>query len=37
VFYLTGRDGKKLDNEEVEQLRSALLEAAQEPAKARAA
>ncbi len=37
VFYLTTADGKKLDPEEIDRLRSALLEAAREPARARAA
>jgi [protein-PII] uridylyltransferase len=37
VFYLTGRDGKKLDGEQVEELRTALLDVAREPAKAQAA
>jgi [protein-PII] uridylyltransferase len=37
VFYLTRADGKKLTPEDGEQLRSALLEAAREPAKAQAA
>ena len=37
VFYLTGRDGKKLGPDETDQLRAALLEAAREPAKAQAA
>jgi [protein-PII] uridylyltransferase len=37
VFYLAGRDGKKLGSDEVEDLRAALLEAAREPAKAQAA
>jgi [protein-PII] uridylyltransferase len=37
VFYLTRADGKKLAPEDSEQLRAALLEAAREPAKAKAA
>jgi len=37
VFYLTRTDGKKLSAEDGEQLRSALLEAAREPAIAKAA
>jgi [protein-PII] uridylyltransferase len=37
VFYLTRTDGKKLAPEDVEELRSELLDAAREPAKARAA
>jgi [protein-PII] uridylyltransferase len=37
VFYLTGADGKKLSSAEIETLRSALVEAAREPAKGRAA
>src|SRR4051794_15828651 len=37
VFYLTRADGKKLSSGEIETLRSALLEAAREPAKGRAA
>jgi [protein-PII] uridylyltransferase len=37
VFYLTRADGKKLGSGEIETLRSALLEAAREPAKGRAA
>jgi [protein-PII] uridylyltransferase len=37
VFYLTRSDGKKLAPEDHEPLRAALLEAAAEPAKARAA
>jgi [protein-PII] uridylyltransferase len=37
VFYLTGADGRKLKPEEVERLRSVLLAAAREPAKAEAA
>jgi [protein-PII] uridylyltransferase len=37
VFYLTRADGKKLDSEDNERLRAALLEAAQERAKAKAA
>jgi [protein-PII] uridylyltransferase len=37
VFYLTRSDGKKLAPDDHEPLRSALLEAAREPAKARAA
>ncbi len=36
VFYLTRADGKKLSPEENEKLRSALLDAAREPAKSRA-
>jgi [protein-PII] uridylyltransferase len=37
VFYLTRADGKKLDAEDIEQLRLALLEAAREPGQANAA
>ena len=37
VFYLTRADGKKLSTGEIETLRSALLEAARERAKGRAA
>ncbi len=37
VFYLTRSDGKKLSADDGELLRAALLEAAREPAKARAA
>lgn len=37
VFYLTQADGKKLAAEDSDALRAALLEAAREPAKARAA
>ena len=37
VFYLTRADGKKLNADDVERLRAALLEAAREPAKAKAA
>jgi [protein-PII] uridylyltransferase len=37
VFYLTGANGKKLPPEDIEDLRRALLTAAREPAKARAA
>jgi [protein-PII] uridylyltransferase len=37
VFYLTRADGKKLTEEDGEQLRAALLDAAREPAKAKAA
>ena len=37
VFYLTRADGKKLESGEIETLRSALLDAAREPAKAKAA
>jgi len=37
VFYLTRGDGKKLGTEEVEELRSALLEASRDPARAQAA
>jgi [protein-PII] uridylyltransferase len=37
VFYLTDVHGKKLSQEQVQDLRTALLEAAREPAKARAA
>jgi [protein-PII] uridylyltransferase len=37
VFYLTRADGKKLRSAEIEALRAALLEAAREPAKGRAA
>jgi [protein-PII] uridylyltransferase len=37
VFYLTRADGKKLTSSEIETLRAALLQAAREPAKGRAA
>ena len=37
VFYLTRADGKKLDAADIDGLRSALLDAAREPAKANAA
>jgi [protein-PII] uridylyltransferase len=37
VFYLTRSDGKKLELQEIERLRTALLGAAREPAKAEAA
>jgi [protein-PII] uridylyltransferase len=37
VFYLTRADGKKLDAEDIEELRTALLAAAREPTKAEAA
>jgi [protein-PII] uridylyltransferase len=37
VFYLTRADGRKLESGEIETLRSALLDAAREPAKAKAA
>jgi [protein-PII] uridylyltransferase len=37
VFYLTRADGKRLDGNDVDQLRRALLEAASEQSKARAA
>jgi [protein-PII] uridylyltransferase len=37
VFYLTRADGRKLTTEDGEQLRAALIEAAREPSKARAA
>jgi [protein-PII] uridylyltransferase len=37
VFYLTRADGKKLEGDEIDALRSALHEAADEPAKAKAA
>jgi [protein-PII] uridylyltransferase len=37
VFYLTDAGGKKLGPEAIERLRTALLEAAAEPASARAA
>ena len=37
VFYLTRADGKKLDQSDMARLRSSLLRAAAEPAKARAA
>jgi len=37
VFYLTRADGKKLTEDDAERLRAALLEAAREPAKAKAA
>ncbi len=37
VFYVTGADGKKLDAEDAEGLRSALLEAAKPPVEAKAA
>jgi [protein-PII] uridylyltransferase len=37
VFYVTRADGKKLESDEIEALRSALIEAAREPANAKAA
>jgi [protein-PII] uridylyltransferase len=37
VFYLTRADGKKLAVDDGEELRAALLEAAREPVKAKAA
>jgi len=37
VFYLTGADGRKLVGEEIDELRSALLEASRDPAQAKAA
>jgi [protein-PII] uridylyltransferase len=37
VFYLTRADGKKLDAADAEQLRTALLQAAREPGRAKAA
>jgi [protein-PII] uridylyltransferase len=37
VFYLTRADGKKLDGDDVDRLRRALLDAASERSKARAA
>jgi [protein-PII] uridylyltransferase len=37
VFYVTRADGKKLDPSDIEHLRAALLAAAGEPAKAKAA
>ena len=37
VFYLTRADGKKLDAEDIERLRTALLDAASDPIKAKAA
>ena len=37
VFYLTTAEGKKLGPDDVEQLRSALMEAAREPGRAEAA
>jgi [protein-PII] uridylyltransferase len=37
VFYLTRADGKKLTGEDIERLRAALLDAAREPARAKAA
>src|SRR3954454_6253570 len=37
VFYLTDTQGRKLSQEQAEELRTALLEAAREPAKAKAA
>ncbi|HSQ99727.1 MAG TPA: [protein-PII] uridylyltransferase [Sphingomicrobium sp.] len=37
VFYLTAPDGAKLSSEQIDELRARLLEAAREPAKARAA
>jgi len=37
VFYLTRADGRKLEEEESDQLRTALLDAAHEPERARAA
>jgi [protein-PII] uridylyltransferase len=37
VFYLTRADGKKLETDDVDALKAALLQAAAEPAKAQAA
>jgi [protein-PII] uridylyltransferase len=37
VFYLTTADGRKLDGDQIEALRAALLDAAREPARAEAA
>ena len=37
VFYLTRADGKKLEPDEIDLLRTALLAAVREPTKARAA
>jgi [protein-PII] uridylyltransferase len=37
VFYVTRSDGRKLDDADIDGLRSALLEAAAEPSKAKAA
>ena len=37
VFYLTDADGRKLDGDQIEALRAALLDAAREPARAQAA
>ena len=37
VFYLTRSDGKKLDSDDAEQLRAALLHAAREGSEAKAA
>jgi len=37
VFYLTRRDGRRLDGEDAERLRSALLDAAQQVGEVRAA
>jgi [protein-PII] uridylyltransferase len=37
VFYLTRADGRKLDQSDIDKLRSALLQVASEPAKAKAA
>ena len=37
VFYLTRADGKKLESNEIDALRAALLDAAREPTKAKAA
>jgi [protein-PII] uridylyltransferase len=37
VFYLTAADGRKLDGDQIETLRTALLHAAQEPSRAQAA
>jgi len=37
VFYLTRADGKKLEGNEIDALRSVLLAAASEPAKSKAA
>jgi [protein-PII] uridylyltransferase len=37
VFYLTRADGRKLDSDDIEHLRAALLDAAREPGRAKAA
>ena len=37
MFYLTRADGKKLDGDDIDQLRAALLDAARDQTKAKAA